>query len=96
MHLTLLDCYGISIIMKVCNMTNQIHTIYDKETGTWYNKQDNASRASNAGFATQKEAIEAARTIAINQGLEHSIHRADNNQIREKNSYGNDDCPPQG
>ena len=77
-------------------MTKQIHTMYNKETKTWYNKQDNANRASNAGFSTQNEAIDAARTIAINQGLEHSIHRADNNQIRDKNSYGNDDFPPRG
>ncbi len=48
-------------------MTKQIHTMYNKETKTWYNKQDNANRASNAGFSTQKEAIDAARTIAINQ-----------------------------
>lgn len=84
------------IFRKYKNMTNQIHTMKDKETGTWYNKQDGAKRASNAGFATQKEAIKAARNIAVNQGLEHSIHRADNNQIREKNSYGNDDFPPRG
>lgn len=74
----------------------QIHTMKDKDSGTWYNKKDGASRASNAGFDTQKEAIEAGKTIAINQKLEHSIHRADNNQIREKNSYGNDDFPPRG
>lgn len=36
-------------------MVNQIHTMKDKETGTWYNKQDGAKRASNAGFATQKK-----------------------------------------
>lgn len=77
-------------------MSKQIHTMLNKETGTWYNKQDGAKRASNTGFATQKEAINSARSIAINQRLEHSIHRADNNQIREKNSYGNDDFPPRG
>lgn len=77
-------------------MSKQIHTMYNKKTETWYNKQDGATRASNSGFATQKEAANAARNIAINQGLEHSIHRADNNQIREKNSYGNDDFPPRG
>lgn len=77
-------------------MSKQIHTMKDKNTGTWYNKQDGAKRASNKGFATQKEAAESARKIAINQGLEHSIHRADNNHIREKNSYRNDDCPPKG
>ena len=74
----------------------QIHTMLNKENGTWYNKQDGATRVSKAGFETQKEAIVAARTIAINQRLEHSIHRADNNQIREKNSYGNDNFPPRG
>lgn len=38
-------------------MTNQIHTMLDKETGTWYNKQDGAKRASNAGFETQKKLL---------------------------------------
>lgn len=94
MYLTLLYVLNFSDILKDNIMVNQIHTMKDKETGTWYNKQDGAKRASNAGFATQKEAADAARNIAINQGLEHSIHRADNNQIREKNSYGNDDYPP--
>lgn len=70
--------------------------MYNKKTETWYNKKDGAERASNSGFSTQKEAANAARNIAINQRLEHSIHRADNNQIREKNSYGNDDFPPRG
>lgn len=65
-------------------MNNQIHTMKNKSNGTWYNKQDDAKRASNAGFATQKEAVNSARSIAINQRLEHSIHRADNNQIRER------------
>ena len=74
----------------------QIHTMKNKDTGLWYNKQDNASRASNSGFRTQNEAAESGRQIAINQNLEHSIHRADNNQIREKNSYGNDSYPPKG
>lgn len=77
-------------------MANQIHTMKDKTTGTWYNKQDDAKRASGVGYKTQQEAIESARIIAKNQGLEHSIHRGDNNQIREKNSYGRDTFPPKG
>ena len=81
---------------EISEIGGELTRLYNKETKTWYNKQDNANRASNAGFSTQKEAIDAARTIAINQGLEHSIHRADNNQIRDKNSYGNDDFPPRG
>lgn len=85
----------LNLFMKDKKM-KQIHTMLDKETNTWYNKQDGAKRVSNAGFKTQKEAIAAAKSIAINQKLEHSIHRADNNQIREKNSYGNDTYPPKG
>lgn len=44
---------------------------------------------------TQKEAIERAREIAINQKSEVVIHGADG-KIREKNSYGNDPYPPKG
>lgn len=42
---------------------------------------------------TQKEAIEKAREIAINQESEVVIHRPDGT-IRDKDSYGNDPCPP--
>ncbi|HEX2906428.1 MAG TPA: DUF2188 domain-containing protein [Phototrophicaceae bacterium] len=45
--------------------------------------------------ATQKEASERAREIAINQGSEVVIHGTDG-KIREKNSYGNDPHPPKG
>jgi uncharacterized protein YdaT len=44
---------------------------------------------------TQAEAIKAAREIAINQKSEVVIHRP-NGQIRDKDSYGNDDFPPKG
>ncbi|HRY34036.1 MAG TPA: DUF2188 domain-containing protein [Bacteroidales bacterium] len=42
---------------------------------------------------TQAEAIEIARSIAINQKSEVVIHRTDG-RIRDKDSYGNDPCPP--
>lgn len=42
---------------------------------------------------TQVEAIKIAREIAINQKSEVVIHRP-NGQIRDKDSYGNDPCPP--
>jgi len=45
--------------------------------------------------ATQAEAIEAARQIAINQHSELLIHGEDG-QIRERNSYGQDPFPPEG
>lgn len=44
---------------------------------------------------TQQEAIEAARQIAINQESEMFIHGRDG-QIRERNTYGKDYCPPEG
>lgn len=44
---------------------------------------------------TQSEAQAAAREIAINQRSEVVIHRP-NGQIRDKDSYGNDDFPPRG
>lgn len=42
---------------------------------------------------TQGEAIKAARDIAINQRGEVVIHGRDG-KIRDKDSYGNDQCPP--
>ncbi|WP_462156521.1 DUF2188 domain-containing protein [Pseudoalteromonas sp. GB56] len=42
---------------------------------------------------TQEQARQAAREIAQNQKSEVVIHRA-NGQIRDKDSYGNDPCPP--
>lgn len=44
---------------------------------------------------TQKEAIEKARKIAKNQQSELVVHRK-NGQIRQKDSFGNDNCPPRG
>ncbi|OIN94839.1 MAG: hypothetical protein AUJ48_04385 [Deltaproteobacteria bacterium CG1_02_45_11] len=44
---------------------------------------------------TQREAINAGREIAINQGSELFIHGG-NGRIRERNSYGNDSFPPRG
>ena len=44
-------------------------------------------------FDTQKEAIDYGRNIAKNQQSELVIHRP-SGQIRDKDSYGNDPCPP--
>lgn len=44
-------------------------------------------------FATQEQAIKTARDIAINQKSELIIHGRDG-KIRQRNSYGNDPCPP--
>lgn len=45
--------------------------------------------------STQAEAIAIAREISINQKSELFIHRS-NGQIRERNSYGEDNFPPKG
>lgn len=45
--------------------------------------------------ATQAKAIERAREIARNRQSEMLVHGR-NGQIRERDSFGNDPCPPQG
>lgn len=46
-------------------------------------------------FETQREAIDFARQIAINQASELFVHGEDG-RIRERNSYGRDPFPPEG
>jgi len=62
--------------------------------GQWAVKGEKNERATKV-VDTQAEAIEIARRIAINQQSEVVIHRP-NGKIRDKNSYGNDDFPPEG
>ena len=53
------------------------------------------SRKATSVHPTQREAIEAARTIARNQRSEMFIH-GENGRIRERNTYGSDPYPPKG
>lgn len=62
--------------------------------GGWQVKGAGNERAT-ARTSTQKDAINIARDIAINQKSEVVIHRP-NGQIRDKDSYGNDPFPPKG
>ena len=62
--------------------------------GNWQVKGAGSSRATII-TSTQREAIQVAKTIAKNQGSEMFIHNR-YGQIRERNSYGNDPCPPKG
>ena len=73
-------------------MGKNIHVV--KRGKEWVATQENAQRVSGK-FSTQREAIDRAREIARNNGQEVVIHGVDG-RIREKNSYGNDDCPPPG
>jgi hypothetical protein len=45
--------------------------------------------------STQRDAISAAREVAIRQGSEMLIH-GENGRIRERNTYGRDPYPPKG
>jgi cytochrome oxidase Cu insertion factor (SCO1/SenC/PrrC family) len=46
-------------------------------------------------FDTQRQAVDFARQTAMNQQSEMFIHNQQG-QIRERNTYGNDPCPPKG
>ena len=70
-------------------MANQ-HVVPNK--GNWQVKREGAERATK-NFNRQQDAINYARSIAINQQSELVIHRR-NGTIRDKDSYGNDPCPP--
>jgi hypothetical protein len=60
----------------------------------WAVKGAGNSRATSV-HRTQKDAIEAGRSIAMNQKSELVVHRP-NGQIRDKDSFGNDPFPPKG
>lgn len=62
--------------------------------GDWAVKKANSERATKI-FDSQKDAIDYARKVAMNQQVELSIHGR-NGRIREKNSYGKDSFPPRG
>lgn len=70
-------------------MTNQYRVQYDRDSGAWKGSRDGTSRASVVG-PTQKDVTDRTRDLARNAGAELSIHRKDNNRIRQKDSYGND------
>lgn len=62
--------------------------------GGWQVKSAGGKRATVV-TTTQREAIHIATNIAKNQKSELFIHNKQG-QIRERNSYGNDPCPPKG
>ena len=62
--------------------------------GGWQVKGADNSKATVV-TSTQGEAIKIGREIAKNQGSELFVHNKQG-RIRERNSYGNDPCPPKG
>lgn len=70
-------------------MADKDYNVYQGDDGKWRGERQDASRASVVAD-TQKEAFAATRDLAQKAKSEVSIHRADNNRIRAKHSYGND------
>lgn len=62
--------------------------------GKWGIRGEGNSRLTSI-HDTQAEAIDAAREISRNQGSELLIHGRDG-RIRDRDSHGHDDFPPQG
>ncbi len=60
--------------------------------GQWGVRGDGNSRMTKR-TPTQSDAIDVARDIAKNQHSDVVIHRP-NGQIRDRDSYGSDPCPP--
>ncbi len=75
-------------------MKKNVHVTPVDKGKKWSVKTEKSKKAYRT-FDTQKEAINAARTVAINNKSELLIH-SKKGTIREKNSYGNDKYPPQG
>ena len=60
--------------------------------GHWAVRPEGSTKVTSI-HDTQTEATQRARERAINQHSEVVIHRPDG-RIRDKDSYGNDPCPP--
>jgi len=70
-------------------MSDDDYSVYKGSDNKWRGKRQDASKASVVGN-TQDEVFQATRALAKKSKSEVSIHRADNNRIRAKHSYGND------
>lgn len=73
-------------------MSKNQHVVPHKDG--WAVKGAGNSRATSV-HETQSQAIQEARSIAKNNHSELLVHGR-NGQIRERDSFGNDQCPPKG
>lgn len=73
----------------------QDRTISRRPDGTWANKRNDASKASSV-HATQRAAIDAARTMLTNQGGGELTTKGVDGRFRSKDTIapGNDPMPP--
>ena len=75
-------------------MARDTHRVLRNDGGGWKVQRDGSERPSHV-VSTQREAIDIAREISINQGTELQIHGRDG-RIRQSDSHGNDPFPPRG
>lgn len=76
-------------------MSNQkSHLVVPNPDGGWDVKKSNAERVSKH-CDTKQEAVNEGRKISQNQNTELYIHGKDG-KIQQKDSHGNDPCPPKG
>ena len=68
-----------------------IHTVPNPQGG-WDNKREGQQKPISH-HTTKNEATQTGRQDAVQSKTEHVIHNKDG-KISEKNSYGNDPCPP--
>ncbi len=74
--------------------TQKTHHVVHNPHGGWDVKKGGGEKSSNH-FDTKVEATQKAREISQNQGSELYIHGKDG-KIQQKDSHGNDQCPPKG
>ena len=67
-----------------------VHTVPSGTGEGWCNKVDGRVQSNHRW---KYDAVAAGREIAKRLEVEHTIHNEDG-EIGEKNSYGNDPCPP--
>jgi len=70
------------------------HVAPNSGRGGWDSKDSGKNRASKH-FETKKDAVDWARQHSIGIGTELVIHNQ-NGRIAQKDSHGNDNCPPKG
>lgn len=73
-------------------MANKDYHVVPQHGNGWTVRQS-GSKSTLGSFRTQADAARAGRTYAQQSRSELVIHRP-NGQIRQKDSYGNDPCPP--
>jgi Uncharacterized protein conserved in bacteria (DUF2188) len=78
-------------VMRVTKKAN-VHVV-PRDDG-WAVKRDGGQRASSV-HTTQAAADDAGRATARRDGVEFLLHNKQG-EIRARDSYGNDPCPPKG